>query len=258
MGRGFGISAVVDHDVVRETARLAEELGYGSFWVNHVPHADGLAALAAAADTTSGIRLGIGVVPLDERPPPALARQVRESSLPIDRLLLGVGSGAGGGALRRVREGVQALRAQVTVPIVAGALGPRMAALAGEIADGVLFNWQTPEYAAVAVRWAGDAADRASRTRPEVMAYVRCGLTPAATDAARRELSHYDGVAAFEHHVERMGTSVLETCVLGPDAAALQAGIAAYEPVYDETIVRAITPDDSVEAIASLMQACAP
>jgi alkanesulfonate monooxygenase SsuD/methylene tetrahydromethanopterin reductase-like flavin-dependent oxidoreductase (luciferase family) len=258
MGRGFGISAVVDHGVVREVAALAEALGYASVWVNDVPHADGLAALLAAAEATTRIRLGVGVVPLDQRPPAPLARQVRESSLPLDRLLLGVGSGAAGGALRRVRDGVHALRSELAVPIVVGALGPNMAALAGEVADGVLFNWQTPGYAAVAARWTGDAADRAGRARPTVMAYVRCGLSPGAADALRRELAHYDGVRSFEQHVRRMGASGHDTCVLAPDAASLQAGIAPYDAVYDETIVRAITPDDRAESIVTLLRACAP
>jgi alkanesulfonate monooxygenase SsuD/methylene tetrahydromethanopterin reductase-like flavin-dependent oxidoreductase (luciferase family) len=244
--------------VVRAVAHEAEALGYSSFWVNDVPHADSLAALVAAASTTSDIRLGVGVVPLDERPPAMLARKVGASGLPLGRLLLGVGSGAGGAPLRRVREGVDALREELTTTIVVGALGPKMAALAGEVADGVLFNWQTPEYAAQAARWVADAADRAGRSRPALMAYVRCGLTPAAEAPMRRELAHYDGVKAFERHVARMGASAYDAGVLGPDAPTLQSGLAAYDPIYDETIVRAITPEDSVESIVTLLRACAP
>ena len=48
MGRGFGVSAIVGHDVVAQLAGEAEQLGYTSFWVNDIPGHDGLESLAAA------------------------------------------------------------------------------------------------------------------------------------------------------------------------------------------------------------------
>ena len=65
MGRGFGITAAVGHDVVRELAPKVEALGYTSFWVNDMPGADGLASLGVALAVTSDIDLGVGVIPLD-------------------------------------------------------------------------------------------------------------------------------------------------------------------------------------------------
>jgi hypothetical protein len=55
-----------------------------------------------------------------------------------------------------------------------------------------------------------------------------------------------------------MGTSAAATCLLADDASELQAGIARYEPVLDETIVRAVTADDSPESLLELLRACAP
>ena len=55
-----------------------------------------------------------------------------------------------------------------------------------------------------------------------------------------------------------MGVSARNTCVHGTDAATLQAGIAEHETVLDETVVRAITADESVESILELLHACAP
>ena len=49
-----------------------------------------------------------------------------------------------------------------------------------------------------------------------------------------------------------------EACVTGPDSAAMQVGISAHEAVLDETIVRAITPDDSLDSLIELVHACAP
>ena len=258
MGRGFGITAAVDHGVVRELARRAEELGYSSFWVNDIPHAEGLDSLAAAATTTTNLRLGVGVIPLDTRPPNAIEERIRNLGVPIDRLVLGVGSGHSGGALERVRTDAPALHASVGAIVVVGALGPKMAALAGEVADGVLLNWMTPHYVARLGQLTADAAERTHRARPQLMAYVRCGFAPAAEPRLRQELHRYAGVTSFEHHVERMGVSGAATCVLESDASALQAGIARFETVLDETVVRAITPTDGIDDLVALLEACAP
>src|SRR5439155_7098144 len=123
--------------------RGAERLGYGSFWLNHPGRTDGVAGLAVAAAATEQIDLGVGVVPLTVRPAEDIVDVVRAAALPLDRLLLGVGS-QNPQALSRVREGVATLRARLSCRVVAAALGPRMCRLAGELADGVLFNWLTP------------------------------------------------------------------------------------------------------------------
>lgn len=63
--------------------------------------------------------------------------------------MLGVGSGGGHDALTRVRSGVAELQRETSAAVVVGALGPKMAQLAGEVADGVLLNWMTSEYLAI-------------------------------------------------------------------------------------------------------------
>lgn len=258
MGRGFGIASAVDHEVVSDIAGDAERLGYTSFWVNDTPGADGLASLAIASAATDRISLGIGVVPLDRRPPATIAEQVAAYGIPVDRLLLGVGAGDAAGALARVRAGARDLARLVGARIVVGALGPRMAALAGETADAVLFNWLTPEHAERTGRVVHDTAARAGRARPSLIAYVRCALVPAAEERLRREHALYAGIPQFERHLERMGVGAYDTCVLGTDRAQLQTGIARYETVLDETVVRAITPDDSLDCLRTLLHACAP
>ena len=245
----------MDHGVVAELAREAERLGYTSFWFNDIPHAEGLASVAAAAEATTSIPLAVGVIPLDARPPAAIAERVTSLGVPRERLWLGVGSGHSPHALARVRTGVGELQG-VAAKVIVGALGPKMAAVAGE-ADGVLLNWMTPDFAAVAGQWTLDAAAPSGR-RPSLMSYVRCGFAPAAEQRLDEELARYTGVASFEDHVRRMGVSGRQTCVLAPDAAALQSGIAPYESVLDETIVRAITPTDSLADLLDLLRACAP
>jgi alkanesulfonate monooxygenase SsuD/methylene tetrahydromethanopterin reductase-like flavin-dependent oxidoreductase (luciferase family) len=252
------VTAAVSHDVVTELAGECERLGYSSFWANDIPDAEGLASLAAASRSTRRIKLGVGVIPLDQRSPAGIARRVRELDLPVDRLHLGVGSGNRRDALALVRAGVSELTSELGASVVVGALGPKMSALSGELADGVLFNWMTPEYTARAGRLVLDTAAGAGRARPALMAYVRCGLTPAAEARLSQELDRYAGIPTYERHVERMGASVRDACVTGDDGQALQSGIAAHEAVLDETIVRAITPDDSLDSLLELLHACAP
>ena len=105
MGLGFAVFAGTSPEVIRASAKEAERLGYTSFWVNHPGPTDGLVALAHAARETQRIELGIGVIPLHTRGPSSIAEGVKRHALPLDRLLLGVGS-PNPEALKRVREGV--------------------------------------------------------------------------------------------------------------------------------------------------------
>ncbi|HZI45311.1 MAG TPA: LLM class flavin-dependent oxidoreductase [Ilumatobacter sp.] len=258
MGRGFGVSAAVSNDVIESLAREAEQLGYTSFWVNDIPNHDGLESLAAAGAGTTAIKLGVGVIPLDKRPPATIDRDVELQELPLGRLLLGVGSGGGHDALARVRSGVAELQRETSAAVVVGALGPKMAQLAGEVADGVLLNWMTSEYLAQSGELVREAAQQAARPAPSLMAYVRCGLEPGAEQRLDQELAYYDSVSYFQEHLARMGASGRDTCVLAPDSNGLQAGIARFEAVLDETIVRAITPTDDLDDLQELLRACAP
>ncbi|MGH9174709.1 MAG: LLM class flavin-dependent oxidoreductase [Vicinamibacterales bacterium] len=257
MGRGFGVAAAVDHDVIREVAGEAERLGYSSFWANDTPGADGLAALVVAASVTTRVKLGVGVIPLDRRPAEAIARDVERLGVPEDRLLLGVGSG-GDRRLAPVRAGVERLHELVSAPVIVAALGPRMSRLTGETAEGVLFNWQTPASSVSSGEIIYKAAEAAGRPRPLLMAYVRCALLPGAEDRLNSEAGRYGRVPSYADHFARMGIAARDTAVSGTDSATLQAGIAAHEAVLDETVVRAITADDSGGSILELLRACAP
>src|SRR5207237_1236250 len=133
MGQGFALFAGAAPEIIRAAAREAEGLGYSSFWVNHPGSTDGLAALAHAARETQRIELGIGVIPLHTRGPESITQGVKTTGLPLDRLLLGVGS-PNPEALKRVRAGVGELRRQLSTRLIVAALGPQMCRLAGEVA----------------------------------------------------------------------------------------------------------------------------
>jgi alkanesulfonate monooxygenase SsuD/methylene tetrahydromethanopterin reductase-like flavin-dependent oxidoreductase (luciferase family) len=257
MGRGFGVFAGVAPEVIRASAREAEGLGYSSFWVNHPGSTDGLGALALAARETRRIDIGIGVIPLHTRRPDSIVQGVRSHDLPVDRLLLGVGS-AGPDALKRVREGIAELRSQLSVRLVAAALGPRMCRLAGEIADAVLFNWLTPEHARRSAEWVRAGAGGVGRQPPRLFAYVRVALGAAAYDRLLEEGARYATIPAYAAHFARMGVKPVETAVAAQGPDAISPALGKWQGAVDEIILRAITGRDTVEDHVTLLRAAKP
>jgi alkanesulfonate monooxygenase SsuD/methylene tetrahydromethanopterin reductase-like flavin-dependent oxidoreductase (luciferase family) len=257
MGRGFALFAGTTPENIRTSAREAEALGYSSFWVNHPGSTDGLAALALAAGETRRIDLGIGVIPLHTRGADSIVQGVRTTGLPVNRLLLGVGS-PNPGSLGRVREGVAAIRGQISTRLVVAALGPKMCHLAGEVADGVLFNWLTPEYARTAAEWVRQGAAAAGRPVPTLCAYVRVALGPGAADRLAEEGARYAGIPAYAAHFERMGVKPGDTAVAAATPDALAAALGKWTGAVDEVVLRAITAKDTVEENLALIRAARP
>ena len=258
MGRGFGIAANIDHAVMKQVAQAAEDAGFNSFWVNDTPGNDGLAGLAAAASVTSQIKLGVGVIPLDRRPASTIADDVQRLDLPQDRLWLGIGSPARQGGLDKVRSGATELHGLLQCKVIVAALGPKMSGVAGEVGDGVLFNWLLPAYVAGSVERVEFSAEQHGRPRPLMMAYVRSAIVPEARERLEQEAGRYTGIPNYAAHFERQGVAAAHTAVRGVSAAALQSRIEPYEGLLDETVIRAITADDSAGKILELLRATAP
>lgn len=251
--RGFAVFAGVSPEIIRASAREAEALGYRSFWVNHPGPMDGLGSLAQAAAATSRLDLGVGVVPLHTRGPESIIDGVRDHGLAAGRLLLGVGS-PNPEALRRVREGVAALRAKLSTRIIVAALGPKMCHLGGEVADGVLFNWLTPEYARRSAELVRAGAAAAKRPMPRLYAYVRVALGPASERLAE-EGGRYDAIPAYRAHFVRMGVKPLDTAIAAASADGIKRGLQAWEGAVDEVVLRAITAKDTVDDHLTLVRA---
>lgn len=257
--RGFGVAGALDHSIIRILAREVEAEGYAAFWVNDTPNGDGLAALAAAAEVTSSVVLAVGVIPADRRPGPAIAATIKELGLPLDRLVIGVGAGGTRrGGLELVRTAVAEIKQQAGAPVFAGALGPRMCRLAAEHADGALLNWLTPAKAVESRDLMIEAARANGRPRPVVAGYVRTALGAEALPRLQQEATRYERIPQYGRHFQAMGVSGVETSVVGSDRSTVQSSLRPFDEVLDETVVRAITADDTTESYLALVKAAAP
>jgi alkanesulfonate monooxygenase SsuD/methylene tetrahydromethanopterin reductase-like flavin-dependent oxidoreductase (luciferase family) len=203
---GFAIRDPFPWEDFAELARSGESLGYAAIFLPEIAARDTLAALTGLAGETTRLRLATGIVPMTSRAPALLgmaAATVQERS--GGRLLLGLGTGPSShGALGRLRELVRAMRRLLAEgraeldghgldlslvpddppPIWVAALGPAAVRAAGEVADGVLLNWCTPDRVERARRELAEGAEAAGRDPDEVAVgvYVRANL---GRDAAR-------------------------------------------------------------------------
>ncbi len=194
-------------------AERAEDLGYAGVFIPE-SYNDSLAYAQAVAHATSRIRVGTGITNVYLRHPTLLAQQaaaVQEFS--GGRLALGLGVGhravnealgfAMDDPLGKMRDVIVTLRAawvkgphqpRPAVPprVLAAALAPRMIELAGELADGALFNlFPLSRY-------------------PRALAALRRGAERAGRDVAALEVCHFttcyvsDDRAAALHEAKRM------------------------------------------------------
>jgi probable F420-dependent oxidoreductase len=224
-----------------ETARLAEECGYRSFWTAETTGPEAFSVLAAAGAVAPSLDLGTGVLALQLRTPMvvAMAGATLQALQPDREVLLGVGISSpvvterwhgvpyGENPLARVREYVTLLRACLSGEkvdfagdfyqvkgfrlgvrlgerrprIVVGALNPQMLRLAGELADGVLLNYLPASHVAWSVDRIREGGDAT------VYAYVHAGVAERedGIDLARRDLFSYAVVDSYAANFRRAG-----------------------------------------------------
>jgi alkanesulfonate monooxygenase SsuD/methylene tetrahydromethanopterin reductase-like flavin-dependent oxidoreductase (luciferase family) len=255
--RGLGIAGALDHQIVEQVAAAVEQAGYSSFWANDTPVGDGLASLAAAARVTDNIDLGVGVIPVDRTPPDKIAARLLELGLPLGRVIVGVGSGgAKSGTVELVRDAVTELKRLVPVRVYVGALGPRMTGLGGEIADGLLLSWLTPNSAGQGAEVVRQSARAAERPAPAIATYLRVSL-PEGEPRLIEEANRYAGFSAYAAHFSRMGVAATDTTISGA-ASEIQRRLAQFNGVLDEVVVRAIASEETVDAYLALVKAAAP
>ncbi|MGZ4149928.1 MAG: LLM class flavin-dependent oxidoreductase, partial [Actinomycetota bacterium] len=169
------------------------------------------------------------------------------------------------------------------VPIWISALGPRAVRLAGEVADGVLLNWCTPERVARAVVGVREGAEEAGRDPAEVTlgVYVRASLGDGSgLDLARRAAGEYASYPAYARQFAAMGLGqeaaraaqahrdgrteevpdalVRSVCLLG-DAGRARARLGAYAQAGAALpIVYPLTADADAGSALATLTALAP
>ncbi len=253
--RGFGIAAATLDELIGPLAKAAESNGYDTFWVNDTPGADGFAALQQAAEVTERIRLGVGVSPIDRRSASDIVQAITQSGLPRERLLVGIGAGGAlYGSLDTVRSAVHTIQTDGGVPVAVGALGPKMVTMAAQDADAVVLNWLTPRQARLSTedirRQQGD------QHRCEVIAYVRVAL-PDGFEQLAGEGDRYAAIPAYARHFARMQAQPLDTCAYGTKED-IQSRLAAFDQSLDETVVRAVSGRETLDAYMGILKAAAP
>ena len=240
-GVTFASLMALGPDLAVETARLASGLGYRSFWTAETTGPEAFSLLGAAGAAAPGLDLGTGVLALQLRTPMvvAMAGATLQALHPDSEILLGVGISSpvvterwhgvpyGDRPLDRVREYVSLLRlclagervdfagdfyqvkgfrlgvrlGERRPKIVVGALNPRMLALAGELADGVLLNYLPASH----VPWSVEQVRRGGDAT--VYAYVHAGVCARedGIELARRDLFSYAVVPSYAANFERAG-----------------------------------------------------
>ena len=249
-----------------ELVVAAEALGFDQVWVSDDLFLRSAPVMVtAAAVRTSRIGLGIGIMnPYSVHPAELamLAATLQEAS--GGRFLLGVAAGAeeflgwAGIArplpLTRTREAVRALRAlsrgnrpadvpgagadwtpdaylrfplEAPAPVYVGAMSPKMLAMAGAEAEGVLPLLYPPEHFPVARDLVLEGARAAGRRPEEVDVaaafWVSVDDDPARAERALAEKIAYYGASFSPYLLSRAGLAV-------EDFAGIQAALAAGEP----------------------------
>jgi alkanesulfonate monooxygenase SsuD/methylene tetrahydromethanopterin reductase-like flavin-dependent oxidoreductase (luciferase family) len=277
---------------LEQVVRTAEDTGYQAVFVPEIAGREAFVTLAGLAGATSRLGLGTGVVTIWSRSPVTTAMAAASlQDLSGGRAILGVGAGSPQGpaawivdaigSVEAVRRYVRILRQSLvgeTVtdetfgasgvslallpeggppPLWLGALGDRMISLAGEVADGVLLNWCTPDRVGEARARIRQAAERAGRdpTGLTIAVYVRACLgldEEVALQALRSITGQY---AAIPHYLQQ-----LRAMGLGEAGARAARSFQAGRPQdVPDSLVRALTVTggrtDALARFASYRQA---
>jgi 5,10-methylenetetrahydromethanopterin reductase len=199
VAEGHGDALALCHPVAAATRRVP----VGTAIANAALRPPVLAAKTAAQlDQASGGRfilgLGVGNAVMNSRfgLSPFAPLEMVEEYVGVVRSVLKGGTGYDGQLFRTGMIPLDSPPARAGLPVWLGALGPRMLALAGRIADGVILNLMTPAQAAEAAGVVRDAARAAGRdpASVEVACVVHCCLSEdpdAAAAAARAVVPRY-------------------------------------------------------------------
>jgi probable F420-dependent oxidoreductase len=271
-------------ELALSTAKLAEDLGYRSYWTAETTGPEAFSLLGAVGAVAPTLDLGTGVLALQLRTPMvvAMAGATLQAMHPDRDIILGIGISSpvvtskwhgvpyGERPLARVREYVTLVKEclsgeSVTFKgdfyevsrfrlgvrlgerrpkVVVGALNPAMLRLAGEVADGVLLNYLPASHVPWSVEQVRAGGDAT------IYAYVHAGVCERedGIDLARRDLFSYAVVDAYARNFERAGFSDDVAEIRERHAAGDRDG--ALKAVSDRFVdaIDVMTDEDGVQA----------
>jgi F420-dependent oxidoreductase-like protein len=223
-------------DELLSNAREAEELGFATGWVPHIPWSlDALIAVALAGQVTSRIELGTAVVPTYPRHPVAMAQAAMSAQAACNgRAVLGIGPSHSvviermhglkyERPARHTGEYVEALKlafhgtghvshhgdffdieailevpGSSDMPVLVAALAPRMLRMAGTFADGTITYWANEQAIAEhVVPTIALAAAEAGRPAPRVVAGIPVAVVRDVDAAKARAAKYFAGYDAI-------------------------------------------------------------
>ena len=263
---------------VAPIAREGEALGYGQVFLPETGTRDTLATLVGISGETETLGLGTGVIPMGARTSKLAAMAaatVQEHS--GGRLVLGVGTGGSfPGALDQLRTYVAEIREHLSasplpmaapVPLWIAALGPKAVELAGEIADGVILNWCTPERvgeARDAIRASAQATGRDPDT-VTISVYVRASFSDRAHEALHAAAGEYASYPSYARQFRAMGIeptaeAVVEAICLRDDPARARDRLDAYRVAGADlpVVYPVLAPGETAQASIATLTPLAP
>lgn len=253
----FGVVGALDRSILRTLAPRIEAAGFRTIWLNDSSEGDSLEGLSVVAEVTSTLKLATGVIPLDRRPAASIAASLRELQLPEDRLVLGIGTGLPKGGLARVSASIDELRDVTKVPIVIGALGPKIRKLGAEKADGLLLSWLTPNSAAEAMSDLKRDSAAVGRSDVRGVLYTRTAVDPVGLRAMVPESARYQSIPSYAANLERIGAKAIDTTIYEKDVDRLSYRVEQYTQHVDEIVLRAITGETTIDGYLRLIDLAA-
>lgn len=276
----------------------AEELGYEACGFPQIAGRDAMTTLATIAPKTSRIKLATGIVPIWTRTPISLAQEAGVISEVTDgRFMLGIGTGHKPlveswhgtpfrkpltamrdyltilrGAVRDAQVGYDGdvfsahfgflgFRPDPNLPILVGALGPKMCQLAGELADGVVLWLSSPQHIReVVMPNLRIGADRAGRRVEDMEVFACLFAAPgpdraSARDAVRRQLFAYVQLPFYRDMLIASGFGAdIEAFNAGITAQDLPMALSGLSDAMIDQIAATGSPDDVAETLAGFVR----
>ena len=281
---GIGLSGqdMTPLEVV-ECCKLADSLGYHSFWLSEGHGGDQFTTLTACAIATDNIKLGTSIISVYVRSAPTIAMAAAcLDHFSNGRFILGLGSshkvqveGEHGIPyhlpVTRLREYIDVIRALLRdgkvsyngkvldidnfdlwlptlhpeVPIYAAAVFEKMLRTCGEITNGTILTWTTLSGAANAAKIVAEGARAAGRDPSEVE--IADLITTVVSDDGRPDLEGIRKATAFYAGFFPRYNRALAQNGFPDEAAAIRA---AYKEGKRGPALESLVPDSMLRSIA--------